>query len=570
MDNNLGTPYLENLYLGNSDGRVLAFFEKKRTELNILTPYGTCKYGGKESTTEEMRHELLRYLGCNNYIVGFNVGWTLAALNLVLPGHRIVDIGTEDTFQFLCQQMAQLNRNFRNVFVEDLVNSYDRRIPATLFNEGLDLYPSEEVDPFREVYYTSAIYNVLNFRIKEHRERPDVLKVKMLVPIGAGTTPTIQEEKLLLENVSLIRSTPENVHPDFKCTSAQIFEILDVSPVKNFVWEGEHQDFLNKCVEFVHLWGSNSQWKEFAAFSYKNSYGDWNQRNRFAVNLGIPSTVVNDWIRLLISCINHHSAASIKELREYPNRYLGRSNLQSYVGRRLFTIWMDFAPRNELVDEVQPKPAEDPLALPENVMETTAAASSTMIGASTSTTTSAAETRSSAQPTQADESATHPTSQPPKTHETVRLAPTNIVEQFRQQQEATSTAGRRRQMPKTSAKPSMATSTKAAPATSVFAVDLTLSPVPRETSAASVSDTTSLPGSPAKSTRSQSRATTPTVSPAKATLTAPSRSETTATSGQTPQTSAREGTQTRSQKAQASPAQSASASTAARALERDE
>jgi hypothetical protein len=392
----------------------------------------------------------------------------------------------------------------------------------------------------------------------------------MLVPIGAGTTPTMQEEKLLLENVSLIRSTPENVHPDFKCTSAQIFEILDVSPVKNFVWEGEHQDFLNKCVEFVHLWGSNSQWKEFAAFSYKNSYGDWNQRNRFAVNLGIPSTVVNDWIRLLINCINHHSAASIKELREYPNRYLGRSNLQSYVGRRLFTIWMDFAPRNELVDEVQPKPAEDPLALPENVMETTAAASSTMIGASTSTTTSAAETRSSAQPTQADESATHPTSQPLKTHETVRLAPTNIIEQFRQQQEATSTAGRRRQMPKTSAKPSMATSTKAAPATSVFAVDLTLSPVPRETSAASVSDTTSLPGSPAKSTRSQSRATTPTVSPAKATLTAPSRSETTATSGQTPQTSAREGTQTRSQKAQASPAQSASTSTAARALERDE
>ena len=152
-----GTPYVANLYFGNSDGRVLAIFEGER-EMYGIRPMGSVEYDGIRTKSEEMRSALLRYLGKRNFIVGFNVGWTLAALNLVLPGHRVIDLGTEDSFQFLCQKMAELNRNYRDLFIGNMRNSYDRRIPAVLFGDGINLCPVEgEVDPYRETYYTSAI-----------------------------------------------------------------------------------------------------------------------------------------------------------------------------------------------------------------------------------------------------------------------------------------------------------------------------------------------------------------------------------------------------------------------------
>ena len=567
---NLGTPYLENLYIGNSDGRVLAIFEAQLMGWPARRPRGVIRYGGKQSTPDEMRHALLRYLGCNNFVVGFNIGWTLAALNLVLPGHRVVDIGTENSFQFLCQQMAELNRDFRNMFVNDMANSYDRRIPATLFGNGLDLYPDELVDPIRELYYTSAIWNVLANRVKGHRERLDVDKIKKIVPVGAGTTPTVEEEELLCNNVSLIRCTVDNVHPGFKCTPAEVLEILDVSPIQNFEWKGEHQEFLNQCVEFMRLWLTSSAWNEWNNFSWSDSYGDWSQRRKFAVNLSIPSRVVNNRVSLMVDCINHHTGTSIKQLREYSKRHFAYNPMKSYVGQRLFTIWMDFAPRHDLPDEDQPKPTEDPLALPENVLDTTAAApsastSSATSGAASSSAATATETRSSAQTPQADESATHPTSQPPKPHQPVSLAPSNLIAQFevRRRVVVKPTSTKTPAKPTSTVAKTVGTSTVTTPATSVFAMDVTESSL-RSTSAAS--DTTSLPGSPARSTRSNTRAATPVPSPSKATATAKAAS----TSGRTPPVTSREGVTTRSQLGQASPAKSAGASTTSHALEPDD
>ena len=249
-----GTPFIVNLFLGNADGRVLAIYEGARHEFDTI-PVGTIEFTGVKATSEEMRKSLLKYLGSRNFLVGFNVGWTLAALNLVLPGHRVVDLGTEDSFQFLCQKMADLNRNFRNVFVDNMRNSYDRRIPAVLFQDGIDLNDSNgQLDPYREFYYTSALWTIVADRVKHHRENLEIHKIKMMVPVGAGTTPTLEEEQLLLQETELIRYTPDNMGASIKCTSAEIFEILDVAPTQ-INWQGEgNQECLNKCFEMLRIW----------------------------------------------------------------------------------------------------------------------------------------------------------------------------------------------------------------------------------------------------------------------------------------------------------------------------
>ena len=109
---------------------------------------------------KEMRATILSMLGCANFIVGFQVGWTLAAFNLVLPGHRVVDLGTKPAFQSWCCRILPRRPNKRNAFVDNIINSYDRRIAAVLFQ--IDLCSTlSEVDPIREIYYTSAILSFI-------------------------------------------------------------------------------------------------------------------------------------------------------------------------------------------------------------------------------------------------------------------------------------------------------------------------------------------------------------------------------------------------------------------------
>ena len=81
--------------------------------------------------------------------------------------------------------------------------------------------------------------------------------------------------------------------------------------------------------------------------------------------------------------INHHSGATIEDLRGIN---LNEPDIRTYAGRRLFTCWMDFGLRREMIKTAQPPPpppAQDLMQLPENVIKSTptlpAAAHSTSV-----------------------------------------------------------------------------------------------------------------------------------------------------------------------------------------------
>ena len=151
-------PVLVNLWLGNGYGRILMIAEGESP--NVQLPFGAVEYGGKRLSADEMRAAILSMRGCANFIVGFNFGWTLAALNLVLPGHRVVDLGTEPAFQLWCRSLTVRRSGWRDTFIENMVNSYDRRIPS-MFND-IDLCSTlGQLDSIRKIYYPPSIVNVI-------------------------------------------------------------------------------------------------------------------------------------------------------------------------------------------------------------------------------------------------------------------------------------------------------------------------------------------------------------------------------------------------------------------------
>ena len=147
-------PVVVNLWLGNGYGRILVIAEGDIP--NVPLPFGAVEYGSKRLSEKEMRAAILSMLRCSNLIVGFNLGWTLAALNLVLPGQRVVDLGTKPVFQHMCHRHTKRRSGWRDVFIENMVNSYDRRIPSMFYDIDLCTTPGE-VDPNQELYYTAAI-----------------------------------------------------------------------------------------------------------------------------------------------------------------------------------------------------------------------------------------------------------------------------------------------------------------------------------------------------------------------------------------------------------------------------
>ncbi len=139
---------------------------------------------------------------CFNLIVGFHIGWTLAALNFGLPGNRVVDLGTKPIFQYWYRTLTTRRSGWGDALIENLVNAYDRRIPVVLYD--IDLCSTAgEVDPIRKVYYTAAIWNVVQNQTKARRGLPEIHIIKMLIPIGSGEAVQPEDVMFLIERHSI-------------------------------------------------------------------------------------------------------------------------------------------------------------------------------------------------------------------------------------------------------------------------------------------------------------------------------------------------------------------------------
>ena len=331
-------PHVMTLILANGYGRPIAICDSGPQ--NAIMPAGVIDYNGRRTTQAEMRRLLLHYLAANNVLVGFHVGWTLAALELVLPATRVVDLGTEDAFQVWCRHMAAQLPGWKETLVEHLVNSYDRRLPAVLFKDGIELRPTGTDDTLRETYYTAALWGAVAEEVADLRARPEVYHIKGATPVGAGTGVTAEESAMLFQHRNLVARVDSPDITELKCDPAKLAEVLEVSPVDAIQWglDMETDSFLQQCVELAAEGARTpKRYKPWRA-----DFGTHGERCQIAVQVALPSLAVTASANLLLPWINHSSNLTIAELRAIN---LMEPRVRSRVGCRLVTCWLDFAVR---------------------------------------------------------------------------------------------------------------------------------------------------------------------------------------------------------------------------------
>ena len=101
---------------------------------------------------------------------------------------------------------------------------------------------------------------------------------------------------------------------------------------------------------------------------YISEYGKYHERCQFAVNHPLLSRRMEGDAGLMTKTINYHSRATMQDVRGIN---LNEREIQTYAKQRLFTCWLDFRLRREMISTAQPPsqlPAQDLMQLPDNVM----------------------------------------------------------------------------------------------------------------------------------------------------------------------------------------------------------
>ena len=157
------SPYVVLLVYANSYCRVLAYY--------VAQERGSVKPAGQQTMPQgirkdwrHMRTSLVAYFGLANLLVGFNIIWTLNALELAVNATRVVDIGLEPAYQQWCCQLSQRYKRFVDMLVPNLCVPFDRRWPAILLGD-LELMPNGRDNIFYDTLYTAAIWQVIREQI---------------------------------------------------------------------------------------------------------------------------------------------------------------------------------------------------------------------------------------------------------------------------------------------------------------------------------------------------------------------------------------------------------------------
>ena len=127
----------------------------------------------------------------------------------------------------------------KTLFVERLINSLDRRIPAVFCGDGIELYTKGQHDLIAEVYYTAAIWNVLQPSISAQRLRTAVYRNKCAYSVGNNHALDRDESRLLSKPRSLV-DRPHNLPvASLQCDQTDISSMIEVAPLPDMRWHGD-------------------------------------------------------------------------------------------------------------------------------------------------------------------------------------------------------------------------------------------------------------------------------------------------------------------------------------------
>ena len=85
----------ESHVMANAYGHPMANLQN--TVMNAIEPSGLEKFDGQTNSVANIRRLLFYYLGNNNVVVGWHVGWTVTLIGVALPVSRVVDLGREQS-----------------------------------------------------------------------------------------------------------------------------------------------------------------------------------------------------------------------------------------------------------------------------------------------------------------------------------------------------------------------------------------------------------------------------------------------------------------------------------------
>ena len=219
--------------------------------------------------------------------------------------------------------------------MERLTNSLDWRIPAVFCGDGIELYAKGQQDLIAEAYYTAAIWNVLEPSISAQRLRASVYRVKCAYALGNGYALDRDESRLLSKSRSLVDRPRNTTVTSLQCDQADVLSMLEVAPIPDLQWHGDHSAFLQHCNTMLREWGIRPP----RCSDDVPVFGPELERCAIAVDVALPARMVTGPAKLLVPWINHHGLFKVSELHRIDPV---RCELQSTEGRRLFSCFLDF------------------------------------------------------------------------------------------------------------------------------------------------------------------------------------------------------------------------------------
>lgn len=156
----------------------------------LLNRLHTTSGVNNASSTKQMRREVIKYLGLNNVLVGFHLGWALAAIQLPVSAGRVIDLSMEPVFSTFTYNLARSAKLPSCNRIASIISKQkaplDRRSPAVLFEDWIEFRQNQCDNVYAESIFTAAVWRAVSSSVARTRQAIEVWRVKAAYSIGMG------------------------------------------------------------------------------------------------------------------------------------------------------------------------------------------------------------------------------------------------------------------------------------------------------------------------------------------------------------------------------------------------